>query len=58
MFYSLIGININNYSGAIKKKGSSADYWWLRGEWVYSTDAFWSVTSSGVGYSQIGRAHV
>ena len=29
-YYKKIGVTTSSYSGAIKKNGSSADYWWLR----------------------------
>lgn len=29
-YYKNIGVTNSNFSGAIKKKGDSASYWWLR----------------------------
>ena len=29
-YYTNIGVTTSNSSGTIKKKGTSADYWWLR----------------------------
>ena len=47
-YYKNLGTSTSNYSGAIKKNGTSAYYWWLRAANSYGTDAFDSVNIIGV----------
>ena len=47
-YYTNIGVTESNYSGAIKKNGTSADYWWLRVANSNSTYSFHCVI--GIGY--------
>ena len=47
-YYTSIGVTESNYSGAIKKNGTSADYWWLRVANSNSTYSFHCVI--GIGY--------
>ena len=46
-YYKNLGTSTSNYSGAIKKNGTSADYWWLRGVYSSIDDYFFIVTGSG-----------
>ena len=46
-YYKNIGVTTSNYSGAIKKNGTSADYWWLRAAFSNYTSAFLGVTNDG-----------
>ena len=50
-YYKNLGTTPTNYSGAIKKNGTSADYWWLRAAKSTITSSFYRVSSSGH-YSQ------
>ena len=47
-YYTAQGVTISNYSGAIKKNGSSAAVWWLRAALSDANSSFFSVGSSGV----------
>ena len=50
-YYKNSGVTTNNYSGAIKKNGTSASSWWLRSA-ASTTDAnFYSVDSNGSYYN-------
>ena len=46
-YYKNLGITINNYSGAIKKNGTIASYWWLRAARSINTDSFYAVSETG-----------
>ena len=46
-YYKNLGTSTSNYSGAIKKSGTSASYWWLRSANSSSDDGFYSVGSDG-----------
>ena len=46
-YYKNLGVTINNYSGAIKKNGTSAALWWLRAATSNSTSNFLRVNSVG-----------
>ena len=46
-YYKNLGTSTSNYSGAIKKNGTSADYWWLRAARSNSTGTFFFVSSDG-----------
>ena len=46
-YYTNIGVTTSNYSGAIKKNGTSASYWWLRAVFSNYTYNFLSVNSYG-----------
>ncbi len=52
-YYKNLGTSTSNYSGAIKKKETSAYYWWLRSAYSGSNDSFYPVSGSGgwIGYS-------
>ena len=50
-YYKNLGTTPTNYSGAIKKNGTSADNWWLRAAKSTVTSSFYRVSSSGH-YSQ------
>ena len=50
-YYTSIGVTTDNYSGAIKKNGTSASYWWLRAAFSNYTYNFLSVNSYGNYYS-------
>ena len=39
-YYTAQGVTISSYSGAIKKKETSASYWWLRVAGSNTTDFF------------------
>ena len=44
-YYTSLGVTTSNYSGAIKKYGSSAARWWLRT--TFSTNQFFVVNTNG-----------
>ena len=46
-YYKNLGTSTSNYSGAIKKNGTSAQWWWLRAAYSSNTDDFLSVYSGG-----------
>ena len=46
-YYTNIGVTTNNYSGAIKKNGTSASEWWLRAADSTSTFGFSRVYGNG-----------
>ena len=46
-YYKNLGTSTSNYSGAIKKNGTSAQWWWLRAAISTSTSNFFSVSSIG-----------
>ena len=46
-YYKNLGVTTNNYSGAIKKKGTSADFWWLRAANSNDTSRFLRVNNYG-----------
>ena len=46
-YYTNIGVTTSNYSGAIKKNGTSTSYWWLRSAYLHYENAFFNVSSSG-----------
>ena len=39
-YYTSIGVTTSSYSGAIKKNGINASYWWLRAAYSYGTNSF------------------
>ena len=51
-YYTAQGVTTNNYSGAIKKNGTSASGWWFRAANSFTPGNFLRVTSNGdsVGY--------
>ena len=46
-YYKNLGTSTSNYSGAIKKNGNSAAYWWLRAAHSTSTNTFLPVSNNG-----------
>ena len=46
-YYKNLGTSTSNYSGAIKKNGTSDFYWWLRAAYFDDHYAFYGVWSSG-----------
>ena len=46
-YYKNLGTSTSNYSGAIKKNGTSADYWWLRAASSDNPGIFFSVNDYG-----------
>ena len=46
-YYTNIGVTTSSYSGAIKKNGTSASYWWLRAAISNSNDDFLNVGDNG-----------
>ena len=46
-YYTAQGVTTSNYSGAIKKNGTSASYWWLRSAYSYDSDPFYIVSRYG-----------
>mgnify|MGYP002552224881 CR=1 FL=1 len=46
-YYKVQGVTTSNYSGAIKKNGTSTDYWMLRTVNSYFTNRFYVVASNG-----------
>ena len=59
-YYKNLGTSTSNYSGAIKKNGTSVDDWWLRAAYSYTTRHFLYVNNSGgwPGDSAIGTRGV
>ena len=49
-YYTAQGVTTNNYSGAIKKNGTSASGWWLRSAISINDDDFFSVGDNGYYY--------
>ena len=54
-YYTSIGVTTDSYSGAIKKNGTSADYWWLRAASSNDNYNFYSVISDGDWDANIAR---
>ena len=46
-YYKNLGTSTSNYSGAIKKNGTDADFWWLRSAHSDYGNAFFNVRSNG-----------
>ena len=46
-YYKNLGTSKDNYSGAIKKNGTVASWWWLRAASSYGTSSFLFVSSNG-----------
>ena len=46
-YYKNLGTSTSNYSGAIKKNGTSDSYWWLRAAYSNYTSDFFSVSTDG-----------
>ena len=46
-YYKNLGTSTSNYSGAIKKNGTSASNWWLRAAHSFLTGIFYRASSSG-----------
>ena len=46
-YYKNLGTSTSNYSGAIKKSGTSASYWWLRSADSSDNNYFYSVGNNG-----------
>ena len=46
-YYKNLGTSTSNYSGAIKKNGTSDSYWWLRAALSSTTNRFFYVDSNG-----------
>ena len=46
-YYTAQGVTISSYSGAIKKNGTDADFWWLRSAHSDYGNAFFNVRSNG-----------
>ena len=46
-YYKNLGVTTSNYSGAIKKNGTSATWWWLRAASSSYAGYFFSVNGSG-----------
>ena len=46
-YYKNEGVTTSNYSGEIKKNGTSASYWWLRAAYSYYTRSFYRVIGNG-----------
>ena len=49
-YYKNEGVTTSNYSGAIKKNGTSAFSWWLRAANSSTTDTFFGVANRGYWY--------
>ena len=54
-YYKNIGVTTSNYSGAIKKNGTSADYWWLRTATSTTASIFIRVSYGGDWYDGIAN---
>ena len=46
-YYTAQGVTTSSFSGAIKKNGSSADYWWLRAAYSNSKAMFYNINDNG-----------
>ena len=46
-YYTSIGVTTGNYSGAIKKTGTSASKWWLRSAFSYDSFNFYRMDTYG-----------
>ncbi len=46
-YYTAQGVTLSNYSGAIKKNGTNASYWWLRAAVSFDAIGFYYVYSNG-----------
>ena len=46
-YYKNLGTSTSNYSGAIKKKETSAAWWWLRVAYSYGNTSFYRVGTNG-----------
>ncbi len=46
-YYKNLGTSTSNYSGAIKKNGTSAAWWWLRAAYSNITNFFLDVSTNG-----------
>ena len=46
-YYTAQGVTTSNYSGAIKKNGTSAGFWWLRAARSDLSNSFWVVSGDG-----------
>ena len=46
-YYTNIGVTTSSYSGAIKKEGTSEQWWWLRAAYSGTTYSFFDVYSDG-----------
>ena len=55
-YYKNLGTSTSNYSGAIKKNGTSADFWWLRAANSNDTSRFLRVNNYG--YSNNSNASI
>ena len=49
-YYKNLGVTTSNYSGAIKKNGSSPSWWWLRSAYLEDNYIFYDVTDDGYWY--------
>ena len=50
-YYANKGVTTSSYSGAIKKYGTTANWWWLRSAGSNYATSFFGVSSSGGWYS-------
>ena len=46
-YYKNLGVTTSNKSGAIKKNGTNADFWWLRAAFSYDSYSFYRVSNDG-----------
>ena len=49
-YYTAQGVTTSSYSGAIKKNGASAEWWWLRGAYSGTNGVFCNVKDDGSRY--------
>ena len=56
-YYKNLGTSTSNYSGAIKKNGTSASYWWLRSASSSRSDSFYFVDVHGGDWDNILAAN-
>ena len=54
-YYKNLGTSTSNYSGAIKKSGTSADNWWLRAAYSSIITSFYYVSNGGDWYNGDAR---
>ena len=55
-YYKNLGVTISNYSGAIKKNGTSASTWWLRAAYSDNVNGFYCVGRIGYSSSSVARS--
>ena len=55
-YYKNLNMTTSNYSGGIKKRGTTADYWWLRSAYSSDADGFYRTGTGGGWGSSLARS--